>query len=111
MDDDDDYKLALGKLRAAAEVLAEQEAMREVIGTYAGRYMLWEQLSACKIYSDGFNGGDHAAMAREAGMRFVGLSLLEKVLTVNPEAYILMRTEAMARRRDLEHRFKPQEQK
>lgn len=104
--DDDDYKLALSKQRAAAEDLMERETLRDVVGTYAGRAVLWGLMSECRIYSDGFNGGDHAAMAREAGMRFIGISLLEKVLTVNSEAYILMRDEAMARRRDMEARFK-----
>lgn len=105
-----DDETALSKQRAAAEAFLEQEDLRAVLATNAGRAVVWNILSACRIYSDGYNGGDHAAMAREAGMRFVGLSLLEKVLTVNSGAYILMRDEAIARKRDLEQRFKPQEQ-
>lgn len=107
---DEDRAVALGKQRAAVEALQDQEDLRAVIETAAGRAVLWGLLSACKIYSDGFCGGDHAAMAREAGMRYVGISLLEKVLTVNSEAYILMRDEATARRRVLDERFRPQEQ-
>lgn len=106
---DEDGAIALGKKRAALIELQEQEDLRAVASTAAGRAVLWSILSACKIYSDGFCGGDRAAMAREAGMRYVGLSLLEKVLTLNSEAYTVMRNEALARRRELDERLKQEQ--
>ena len=98
-----------GAQRLAAEALYEAEDLKAVLATAAGRAVLWRILSDCRIYSDGFNGGDRALMAFDAGRRNLGLSLLEKVLTLNSEAYILMRDEAQQRKRSLDASFKPQE--
>lgn len=109
MIDDDSEEISRAKQRAEVEALQERLDIEAVIATPAGRAFVWRLLSACKIYSDGYCGGDHAAMAREAGQRNIGLTLLQNVLTVNSEVYIVMRNEALAWKRTLDERFKPEQ--
>lgn len=103
IDTDDPAKLA--KQEAIAKLYRDQdrEDMRAMLSTRGGRAVLWAILSKCGVYRQSFMGEFPMETAFECGKREIGLWLLtENILTVNEQAYILMRQEAQARQQEKE---------
>ena len=71
---------------------AERELLLKVLGTPAGRRFVYNVLSKGGIY--GHVSSDPVAAQRELGRRDVALEVLQDVLTVYPDVYILMQQEA-----------------
>jgi len=71
---------------------AERELLLKVLGTPAGRRVVYNILAKGSIY--GHVSTDPAAAQRELGRRDVALEVLQDVLTVYPDVYILMQQEA-----------------
>lgn len=77
----------------------EREELRQVLGTRAGRAVLWRMLERCGIYRTSFT-GDPLGMAFREGERNIGLACLNLCLTADPRAYTIMRDEATIRNKD-----------
>lgn len=78
------------------------EDFRTLVKSTAGRTVIWWLLELCGVYSDDFRGEDTHFMARASGRRSIGLEVIEKVFTADPNGYTLIRNEAVARRIALE---------
>ena len=88
----------------AAEVAGEELNMvASVLNTYEGRWFVWNLLSACGVYDDGFD-LNPLEMARRSGRRQIGLATLQNCLTANPNVYNMMRREHQVRMETLEKR-------
>ena len=74
---------------------AEDEALRTVLSTYAGRAVFWRLLSACRIYSDSFTGDERTYYYE--GKRSIGLGIIEMIENVNPHVMAQIRDEAVER--------------
>lgn len=71
---------------------AEREALIEALSTSAGRRAIYSIVAKGGIY--GHISLDPVAAQRELGRRDVALEVLQDVLTVHPDMYILMQREA-----------------
>ncbi len=63
--------------------------LRAVLATQAGRRLVWRLLNICKVFGDSFDSDTHLH-ARNAGMRSVGLKLMEEAQRVAPQSYLEM---------------------
>lgn len=63
--------------------------LETVMSTSNGRHFIWEILSDCGIYVDGFS-PDPYIHARSSGARRIGLKLLQRILGECPGAHELM---------------------
>lgn len=68
-------------------------ALKAVLATRDGRIVLWQLLSDTGIYRNSFD-RDIAVMAFNEGQRNVGLKLLDRIMSVDANAYRLMQDEA-----------------
>ena len=73
---------------------AEEDMLKEVLGTFAGRRVLYNILEKTDMQGD-VASTDKADMGRFLGRRAVGLEVLYSILTAVPSAYILMQKESM----------------
>lgn len=93
---DDPEKLAEAERKARDQRDVELNCIREILTTYQGRQFLWNILSRCHVYKTSMSGRKHDVIFQE-GERNIGLWLLNEVFTAMPNAYTLIRSEAMAR--------------
>ena len=84
----------------AAERVRERRIFRErshvakAVATYEGRFLLWQEMTECGVYSTSFSEGNPHLTSYNEGRRSVGLALLDLLFTVDPSAYTIMRQEA-----------------
>ncbi|HZX69759.1 MAG TPA: hypothetical protein VFE77_02990 [Rhodanobacter sp.] len=105
-DDDEQARLdaeAEAKRRYELERTQEDEDLRAIVRTTAGRAFLWSLFTMCGLYADDFRGEDTHSMARATGKRSIALKVIENLFTADPHAYTLIRDQAMARRIALLH--------
>lgn len=89
----------LQKKHAAQERNFQNDGLAATLETYNGRRFVWWLLSEGGMFRDPFNG--HALdTAHACGRASVSRDLLNRVLEVNPEAYIQMMKENEAVERD-----------
>lgn len=74
-----------------------QADLREVMGTPAGRRVVWRLLERCRLFSTSFTGNSETFF-RE-GERSVGLWLLQELEALAPEAFATMWAEQIDARR------------
>ena len=87
------------KGKKAAHVLAREKEIAELHGmlqTYGGRSFIWRILEKCEIHSFGFC-GDNNLLNHKEGQRSIGGWVLEEVFTSDPNAYNIMKNEAVSR--------------
>lgn len=72
--------------------MAEYEVLLQVLNTKAGRRVLYNVIAKGNIY--GHITTEPVAAQRELGRRDVALEVLQDLLTVYPDVYILMQQEA-----------------
>jgi len=72
--------------------------LRQLLGTYGGRYVLWRILSNCHIESKVIS--DPLLTHRQLGQRDVGVDLLADCFTADDSSYMVMRREAVDREKD-----------
>ena len=68
-------------------------SLKAVLATRDGRVILWQLLSDTGIYRSSFD-RDIAVMAFNEGQRNIGLRLLDRIMSVDADAYKLMQDEA-----------------
>lgn len=85
--------------KAKDDALASKVCVIDVMSIKSGRDFVWELLTDCGVYQDGYNSNpyDHA---RNAGRKGVGLQLLQKILLACPDKHELMFSE---------HKYKEEE--
>lgn len=91
----------LRKLKTADELLehkrlVEDELLQEVLGTFAGRRIIFKIIAEGDIYFD-VNGPlpfDVGPANRNQGRREIAIELLKECLRVEPNSYITMQQEA-----------------
>lgn len=98
----EEEKVARAKEFAETWATQATEDLREILKGPGGRRVVWSVLEECGVYADTFRGEDTHASSYEQGKRKVGLTLLEKVFTADPNAYTLMRHEAVMRAKERE---------
>lgn len=88
----------VNKRKANKKTAEQQEAedLRHVMSHYAGRAFMWRLLTRCKLFDEGFN-TDPLVMARDAGRRNIGLSLVADIHEADAQAYLKMQNEAIKR--------------
>lgn len=93
----EEEKVALDKHFAGLRALQEVEDLRGILATYGGRSFVWSLLADCGVYADTHRGEHTHDAAYVSGKRAIGLSLIEKVFTADPNAYTVMRLESSDR--------------
>ena len=90
-------KKQVKKKKSAVKMQRDQEIEEfyQILNTYGGRAFIWRLLEQCGVYIAA--SPDLTMMARGEGKRDVGLWALNEVFTSKPEAYIIMRKEAVIR--------------
>jgi hypothetical protein len=73
----------------------EVENLRAILKTAGGRAFIWLLLEQCGIYQSA--AGDPYEVARGEGKRDIGLWAMNEVFTSDPQAYTIMRNEAVSR--------------
>lgn len=74
-----------------------QEDYRTVLGSSAGRNVLWDVLQKGGIYQTTFSGESPLTSAFKEGRRDFALGLLNTILTIEEGAYRIMQAEAKRR--------------
>lgn len=69
-----------------------EEAYRFVLGDEKGRRVLWHVLSECGVFRLSMTGNSQTFF--NEGMRNIGLRLLDRVMTIEPDAFAEMYREA-----------------
>ncbi len=69
---------------------------KAVLDTYEGRAVFWDILTLCSIYDAGFLPSEHS-LYRD-GKRAVGVTIIEDLEEVAPNAYSRMREEYIERK-------------
>lgn len=93
----DPEQVARGRETEAIRREREDNELRTVLGTYAGRSVAWRLLERCGIYELSFSSDSHNTAFRE-GNRNVGLFLLSELMRVAPDAYAQMQRESEQRK-------------
>lgn len=75
------------------------EDLRKILTAYGGRSFFWDLLSECGVYGSTHRGELTHETSFLEGKRKMGLWIMERMFTVDPNAYTLMRSEAEARTR------------
>lgn len=88
----------VSKVEAAAKRRQRDDdnILRSLLATQAGRGWTWRLLSRAHIMHSSFS-PDPLVMAMKEGERNIGLSLVADILRVCPENYVLMSNEASTR--------------
>lgn len=79
--------------------LQADEDLRSILSSYGGRSFFWDVLSECGVYGSTHRGELTHETSFLEGKRKIGLWTMERMFTVDPNAYTLMRSEAEARTR------------
>ena len=74
----------------------DAEHMQEVMGTYAGRALVWRMLEQCGVFRTAPTGPE---LVRFEGGRDIGLWLIRECFTVAEHLYSLMQKEAVLRQK------------
>ena len=85
--------------KAKEDDLDSKVCVTDVMSRKSGRDFVWELLTDCGVYQDGFN-PDPYVHARNAGLKSMGLQLLHKILSACPDKHELMFSE---------HKYKEEE--
>ncbi len=85
-----DKKSKADKLHNSIEVAD----VRFLLGTQQGRRYVWRHLTNAGIFETSFTGNSTTFF--NEGKRAVGLKMLAEVMEANPEAYVVMMSEAKA---------------
>lgn len=93
----EEEKVRRDKRRAELDAIEANEHLRRLLETYGGRYVVWHEIAECGVYTGSFRGEETHWSAFAEGKRAVGLSLINKVFTADPNAYAVMRSENEAR--------------
>jgi hypothetical protein len=87
------------KTKKAVHKLAREKEiaeLHELLQSYGGRAFIWRILSECKMHTGGFApSNDH--LRHDEGKRNIGVWLEEEVFTADPNAYNIMKNEAVSR--------------
>ncbi len=84
-----DTKMGKEEARLKEEAAYSALSVKTVMDSKVGRHFVWELLSDCRVFHDGFN-ENPIVLARNTGVRTAGLMLLNKVLAASPTEYELM---------------------
>lgn len=82
------------KTRAKHAEDQHKNDLRAIMATVGGRRYLWALMGACGVFSD-TGSVDPLLVGRFLGRRSLGLELLAEVMTICPDEYLLMQSEAM----------------
>jgi hypothetical protein len=93
--DEEEARVAEQYRQAALTALQEREDLRAVLGSIQGRSFLWTLLAG--IYSNSHRGENTHESAFEEGRRKAALDLFARIFDADPNAYTLMRGEAVTR--------------
>ena len=85
------------KKKSAVKLKRDQEIEEfyQILNTYGGRAFIWRLIEQCGVYNAA--SPDLTMMTRGEGSRDIGLWVLNEVFTSKPEAYTIMRKEAVIR--------------
>lgn len=75
----------------------DNELLRQVLETYAGRAVFWRILSECKMFESVPIVNDMAVMAASQRLQNFGKETLTRMLTASVGSFNLARDEAIAR--------------
>lgn len=84
------------KEKLKRRAMFENNIIAKQMHTYDGRAFVWRMLSMTNAYHENLC-GDALQMAKFEGERAIGLRLTHLVLTITPDQYNLMRSEALQR--------------
>ena len=89
----------VSKRKSKAKLTAEREVadISAVLDTYEGRAFVWRLLEHSGMYETSFRGEETHRMAMAEGKRNFGIWLLNELLTIDPNYYIIIRNEAVSR--------------
>lgn len=82
---------------AKAEENLDDDYLRQVLDTVAGRAVFWRLLELCHPFRQSFVKDNTHLTAYNEGERHIGTELFEMILRVKPEIYITMQSEAEKR--------------
>ena len=77
--------------------------LRAVLGTPAGKRVIWWLLSYCRVFVSNFHGNSRDAF--EAGERSVGVKLLSAILEVDPKLMGQMSQSHSAKQKQIKDRM------
>jgi hypothetical protein len=97
----DPQQIKKAKKAADKERLAFRNDLAHVLATYQGRHIIMRILLAGSINRTVFAGERTHEMAMLEGRRMMAQEMLEQVLTLDPQIYIVMRNEHSARELEL----------
>jgi hypothetical protein len=92
---DDAARLSRGERIAQFRRETLIEHFRNVMGTVAGRAVLWHILEQCNLYSTSYDPDANLTIRRE-GRRDVGLELIAMIEAVNPHGHVELMQQAKA---------------
>ena len=96
-DTGDEVQVRERKLTRKIRRTNEIAYLHQLLDTYGGREFVWRLFGQCGLYQASFRGEDTHQSAFQEGKRGIGLWALDEVLTAHPEAYTMMRDEAVSR--------------
>jgi len=70
----------------------QEDQIMFVLSNRLGRAFLWRKLGECGIFKTSFSNSGSQVYFNE-GMRQIGLSLLDEIMKVKPDAFLLMMKE------------------
>ncbi len=97
----DERAVARRKKQHELDKLQLNEHVKNVLGTVAGRAVLWHILEMCNLHATSYN-ADQNVTFRLEGRRDIGLDLIALLEHVRPHAYV----ELMQQAKDREARRK-----
>lgn len=87
--------------RSKLEREREVEEMRQLLAAPGNRSFVWRLLEYCRIYHSNPFPHSHGEMAYFEGRRSVGHYIIQTMLEADPNAYAVMRDEAVEKQRRL----------
>jgi hypothetical protein len=93
MDTTDEVQISRGQRKAELRGQILKEHVRNVLGTVAGRAVLWHILGQCNLYGTSYD-PDRNLVDRKEGRRDVGLEILAMLEMVRPHAHVELMQEA-----------------
>jgi hypothetical protein len=79
----------------------EDEQLKQILDTKAGRAFFWRLLQYCRVFSTTFSPGLSDQSAFNEGMRNVGLKVLKDIITLDKKLYNLMTNENQKDKNDV----------
>ena len=93
-DASDPEQVRKAELKAARKEKERREVLVQLLSTPAGRAWMWSLLSESGMYRSSFFHCDPHATSFNEGRRNFSLYMLSEIVKVDPQAYVLMQTEA-----------------